>query len=322
MTKNSTLPSQIIENSATVQLYRASLSTMWAVNNFDRLEDFFNTAGQLGYASIELNHQVTPEMLQGIDLRRYRFSSVHEPCPTPVSTDELKTRDWMISSLDKEKRAHGVDGIKRSIDLAHQLGVPVVMHGGQVSTPQTLERKLRALYNGGLKGTPAYEALQSQMVDERQRVIQPHLEAVKKSVAELLDYAAPLGVRIGLENRYHWTDIPTQDEMAELLTLGNPQQLGFWFDIGHATALDRLGFYSLEGWLSRFSTRLVGCHLHDVIGLEDHQSPGMGDVDFEWVGRYLPENLVRTLELHPRMTAQQVQDGIRFLAQKGIVASR
>ncbi len=42
-----------------------------------------------------------------------------------------------------------------------------------------------------------------------------------KSLKELLEYASRFGVRLGLENRYHYFDIPTQDEMAALLTLPN-----------------------------------------------------------------------------------------------------
>ena len=231
--------------------------------------------------TIELNHQVSLAMLEGVDLGRYRFSSIHEPCPIVLSTGELKKRDWLISSPNEETRAQGVASIKRSIDLAHQLkaGV-VVVHGGQVSTPQTLENQLRVLFDAGLKGSPEYEAIKARMLIEREAVIHPHFESVKKSLVELLDYAAPLGVCLGLENRYHWTDIPTQDEMEELLKLGSPEQLGFVFDIGHATALDRLGFYPFEGWLERFSSRLVGTHLHDVIGLDGSLRPRIGGCEF------------------------------------------
>ena len=254
---------------------------MWAIQNFDHLEDFFNAAREYGYNKIELNHQISPAMLEGIDLSRYRFSSVHEPCPTVLSTDELKTRDWQISSPDEENRARGIESIRRSIDLAHQLDAPVVVvHGGQIPDPLNRERQLRRLYRAGQKESPAYAALKGEMIAEREVASGPHLDAVKRSLAELLDYAAPLKVRLGLENRYHWMDIPTQDEMEALLALGSPEQLGFIFDSGHATALDRLGFFSFEGWLKRFSQRMLGCHLHDVTGLDDHQAPGLGDVRF------------------------------------------
>ena len=99
-------------------VYDASLSTMWALKNFPTLADFFEAARRMGFARIELNHKVTTLMLAGIDLSRYQFSSVHEPCPADISEDELKKRDWLISSTDEACRIEGVKAIKRSIDIA------------------------------------------------------------------------------------------------------------------------------------------------------------------------------------------------------------
>lgn len=300
--------------------YQVSLSTMWAMKNFDRLEDFLIAAGRYGYGQVELNHQISPEMLEDIPLARYPLASIHEPCPAEPSLDELKQRDWLISSPDEEKRIAGVGYVKRSIDLAHRLGIStVVVHAGQLTTDLTPEKQLRALYAAGQKGTPAYDTLKQSMIADRERVIAPYFDSVKRSLRELLDHAAPLGVRLGLENRYHWTDIPTQDEMEELLALGAPDRLGFIFDCGHAAALDRLGFYSNEGWLTRFAPRMFGCHLHDVVGLDDHYAPGLGDVDFDLIARHLPPGVFRTVELKTSNTAQQVIAGAHFLAQKGII---
>lgn len=295
---------------------------MWAVNNFDRLEEFFETANTLGYEKIELNHQISPAMLEGIDLSRYRFSSVHEPCPTTLSTDELKDRDWLISSTDSSNRARGVESIKRSIDLAHQVGATlVVIHCGQIPDPLQRERRLRQLYNAGQKDSPQAVALKAEMLAARAAASRPHLEAVKTSLRELLDYASPLGVRLGLENRDKWMYLPNQDEMAELLAMAGPDQLGMVFDSGHAMSMDRLGFLPFETWLTRFGSRILGCHLHDVIGLTDHLAPGLGEVDFRHIASFLPDAAIRTLELHIKNTPQQVLDGLRRLADAGAVFS-
>ncbi len=137
--------------------FDASLSTMWAKKNFPNLADFFNAARRLGYARIELNHQIDSAMLAGIDMSRYQFSSVHEPCPSDVSTDELKKRDWLISSPDEDNRKRGVESIKRSIDLAHQLHAPViVVHCGMVSSDLSAEKELRKLFEAGKTETDEY----------------------------------------------------------------------------------------------------------------------------------------------------------------------
>ncbi len=293
---------------------------MWGIENFDRLEDFFEAAARFGYDKIELNHQIAPQMLEGIDLSRYAFSSVHEPCPSPLSLTELRERDWAISAPDEENRARGVASIKGSIDLAQQLNAEVVVvHCGQMPDPQKKERQLRSLFRAGQQDAPEFAALRAEMTAERKATVRPYFEAVRRSLAELLEYAAPRKVRLGLENRDKWFYIPMQDEMEALLALGGPQELGFVFDSGHAAILDRLGFQSFWAWLERFGPRMVECHLHDVSGLDDHFAPGLGNLDFGRIAAYLPAEAVRTLELHSRNAPAQVEAGLRLLAEKGAV---
>ena len=301
-------------------VYRASLSTMWAKNNFPKLPDFFEAAGRMGFSHIELNHQIDSSMLDGIDLSQYRFSSVHEPCPADISTDELKNRDWLISSPDEDNRNRGVEAIKRSIDLAHQLhALVIVVHCGMVSTDLSIERELRKLFDAGRTETDKYLELKQNLIKRRGSLIGPRLEAVKKSLLELLDYAAPFRIRLGLENRYHYFDIPSPDEMGELLALAGPDQLGFVYDVGHAQALDRLGFYPHEEWLRRYASRMIECHLHDVTGINDHHAPGLGEIDFDMIAPYLPDGAIRTFELQVTNSPEQVKAGLKFLVEHGCV---
>ena len=93
--------------------WNASLSTMWAKKNFPNLGDFFQAARRMGFAHIELNHQVDSAMLAGIEMDHYVFSSLHEPCPADVSLDTLKARDWLISAADEENRRQGVAAVRR-----------------------------------------------------------------------------------------------------------------------------------------------------------------------------------------------------------------
>jgi len=304
------------------QLYDVSLSTMWAKGNFPSLGDFFEAGHQLGCAKIELNHQVNSVMLAGIDLKRYQFSSVHEPCPADIPVEVLKQRDWLISSLKNECRQRGVESIRRSIDLAHTLGAStIVVHAGIVHADLTLEKKLRALFEVGKGQTDEYQTIKEEMMKDRTNRIGERLEAVKKSLTELLDYATHFNIRLGLENRYHYLDIPALDEMGFLLELAESDQLGFVYDVGHAQALDRLGFFPHEDWLKRYAPRIIGVHLHDVIGVKDHYAPGLGEIDFDQVAAYLPKEAFRTCEVQPSSTAEQVKDGLKFLVAYGCIRS-
>jgi sugar phosphate isomerase/epimerase len=302
--------------------WNASLSTMWAMKNFSTLESFFATSLSLGFSHIELNHQVDSAIMEGVDLKHYPISSIHEPCPADISVHVLNAQDWLISATDAEKRKQGVLAVKRSIDLAGSLGVKtLIVHPGNVRFNWPREKELYYLYSNGQANTPQFLEVKNQLIEDRAAMAGPRLEAVQQSLVELLQYAIPRGVRMGLENRYHYMDIPILEEMKFLLELAVPEQLGFWYDIGHAQTLDRLGFSPHLEWLKRFAGRIVGIHLHDVVGINDHHAPGVGEVDFAHIAGYLPVDAVHTLELKASTTAEQVKSSLLFLTQKGCIRS-
>jgi sugar phosphate isomerase/epimerase len=145
------------------------------------------------------------------------------------------------------------------------------------------------------------------------------LHAEKRSLSELIKFADQFQVKWGLENRYHFMDIPSIDEMGELLNLAESTSLGFIYDVGHAQALDRLGFYSHEDWLQRYSSRMFGSHLHDVIGVTDHNAPGLGEIEFKFIANFLPENAFRTFEMLPGNTLAQVNVGLDLMIETGCI---
>ena len=301
-------------------VYDASLSTMYAIKTFPELEEFFEFTRRTGFARIELNHKVTSAMLEGIDLSQYKFGSVHEPCPADISTDELKKRDWLISSTNEENRREGVISVKRSIDLAARLGVSaIVVHAGHVSPDTGPEKKLRALIASGRRESDEYGEIHGRMIQARAESAEACFESVKNSIIELMAYAENTGVRLGIENRYHYMEFPSPDELEILLALAGPDRIGFLYDTGHAQTLDILGFYRHEEWLKRFAPRIIGTHLHDVIGTTDHYAPGLGKVDFETISRYLPADAFRTCEFQNFNSPEQVKAGLKFLAEYGCI---
>jgi sugar phosphate isomerase/epimerase len=298
----------------------ASLSTMWAMKNFADLNGFFVAAKKLGFQKIELNHQVNSIMLSHVRLDHIQFSSVHEPCPADISMSDLVKRDWLISSQDEDSRRRGVKAVKRSINLAYELGAPfVVIHCGNVSMNMSLEGELRALLEPGIVQSDEYLDIKFQCIQSRKDLAGPRLQAVKKSLNELIKFADQFQVKLGLENRYHFMDIPSIDEMGELLNLAESTRLGFIYDVGHAQALDRLGFYSHEDWLQRYSSRMFGSHLHDVIGVTDHYAPGLGEIDFKFIANFLPETAFRTFEMLPGNTLAQVNVGLDLMIETGCI---
>jgi len=302
------------------KVYKASISTMWGVKNFKSLGDFFEASRRIGFGKIELNHQVDSIMLESVHLNGYQFSSVHEPCPADISMTTLKQRDWLISATDETCRREGVKAMQRSIDLAHTLGAhTVIVHAGSVDLDRVLDDKLCALFDSGGEHSVEFIETRLQLEKRRKELAPPRLQAVKKSLVELLEYAAVKDIRLGLENRFHYLEIPSPDELGILLEMAGPEHLGFLYDVGHAQALSQLGFFPHKQWLERFASRMIGIHLHDAAGIKDHQNPGQGEVDFNRISACIPKSAYLALEIQGFYTQEQVKAGLMYLQEHGFI---
>ncbi len=295
-----------------------ALSTMWGIGRFKDVAEFIAAGSEIGFTHFELNHGVNSTMIDGLDLSGYRIPSIHEPCPADVSVGELRRRNWLVSAANEQEREHGVAAIRRSIDLAHRLGATaVIVHPGKVDIDSTPELQMMGMYRRNQSTSAEYRRAQEQLMSARAARAKTNVDAVRRSLIELAEYARPLGIRLGLENRYHYHEIPSPDELDILLGIGYEDVIGFWYDVGHAQVLDRLGFYPHEEWLKRFSSRMIGVHLHDVVGIDDHRAAGTGEVDWGMVARYVPKHALHTCEFQNNNSPQEIQAGVAFLVKQG-----
>ena len=302
-------------------LYDCAISTMWGIDRHEHFNEFFVECRELGFARFELNHQISPERMAEIDFNQFHINSLHEPCPAVISLQEMDRHDWLISSPDEEKRAIAVATAKQTIDQAVSLGCRyIVIHPGTTRIDRIKEKHLRDIFEAGLADTSDFITLRKEHIQERNHLADCNVDASIKSLKTIGTYALQQGIAVGLENRYHYYDIPSIDEMQVLLDLFDDYRWGFIYDVGHAQALDRLGFFKHEDWLTRYGKRMIGAHLHDVVGLTDHQAPGTGDVDYTMVASHLPDSAFRVLEVMPGLTPEQIRSGLECLAEYGCIS--
>jgi sugar phosphate isomerase/epimerase len=306
---------------------QVALSTMWMMNRHKSLAEFFEAANEIGFERYELNHFVSQELVNGAKLPSDAIRSIHAPCPTNPRTQEAQ-----VSALDKEERALAIEAVTASISLAERIGAQVViLHPGDVPVNPELEKELRSLYNQGRRWSPRYDEVKAELVEQRARHAERHLDATRRSLERLASIADSAGVRIGLENRFFYGEIPLPDEL-DLLLREFAGPLGFWFDAGHAYTLEALGFVQHTEWLNGFSQHLVGAHLHDVqmvsqeppapdqppverARLRDHVIPGTGVVDFAEILRSINGSTLLTCEFDWYHSPEQVKAGLDYLRQ-------
>lgn len=300
----------------------AALSTMWMQHRFQRLTDFAAAAQALGFGGIEVSHIVTPEMVGDAELTTLAIRSVHFPAPTAPSPFG-RPADALLAASDETARRWAVAQGYASIDFAVRAGAAAVcLHLGEVTLPGHREWALRQRYLGGQRATPVYREALAALQAARTDAARPALAAARRSLEELAAYAGSRGVRLGVESRFHYHEIPTWSELDWLLRQTDPAIVGFWYDMGHVQVLHNLGFHAHEAWLTAFASRIVGIHFHDVIGLRDHLLPGMGELDFAGLAGWLPSQAVRTCEFDWYFSAAEVQEGAARLAASGCLTPR
>ena len=299
-----------------------SLSTMWAQGRFQNLGEFVAAVRRMGFGGIEINYTVDPrglaELLADGD---GAYPSFHSPVPMVKAGDGRWSHDLNLASLDEEERRQAVAAAATTLDWAAKVGAGrVVVHlGGVGNQMMPAEKQLRQLFDLGQINTYGGELLRADCRRQRAEAAGAHMAAAKTSLRELADHATRLGVAIGLENRYHYHEIPHPDEAQELLADYPANVVGYWHDMGHAEVLDRLQLIDKHRWLTELSDRCLGAHLHDVVGLMDHQAPGQGDADWEHIARYLPPAALRVCEINQHIPEEQVAAAIPYLRERGIL---
>jgi sugar phosphate isomerase/epimerase len=155
-----------------------------------------------------------------------------------------------IVTDDDERRQWRIDYTKRAVDLAADTGAPAVC----VATGRALP------------GNPPPRAY----------------ETLVESLHELLDYAEPRGVDIGIEFEPELL-IENTAETLELIDDVGRSSLGVNLDIGHAAVYGE----ELTETIHQAAGHITGVHVEDIAGgrrgKHYHLIPGLGDIDFESV---------------------------------------
>ena len=300
-----------------------ALSTMFAQQDrFAKGEAFAGFVEAMGYDAIEVSHSTPVEKIEGILSYGFPITSIHQPAPWVRHSNGRGNSHVNMASLDEDERRAAVDYAAKSVEWASRVGANrLVVHLGQVSdVPEQFEEELemRRMFDGGRADDPRFPELRERAVVRRREAAEPHVEAARRSLLDLVRLAEPHGVAIGLENRYHYHEIPHPEEYELLFDGLVPEQAGYWHDTGHAEVLHRLGFLDRYEWLGRWSDRCIGAHLHDVSGIGDHMSPGDGDVDWDYIVEGVGHLAGFTLEINQHQSDERVAGAIAFLTSIGL----
>jgi sugar phosphate isomerase/epimerase len=291
------------------------LSTSWNGPGFNPAH-LLDEHRSLGFRRLEAYQHFNPDGLRALaDEARRRdveIGSLHAPCPVAVPVGDG------LASSNADERQRSVDAHKRTIDAAAEYGAQaIVVHLGNTGV---ISRQRSIFDVIARSGRLSDEHLKQRDAawQEREAHKGPHLEAAVESMRALGQHAVGTGVKLGIECRDGYFEIPSLDEYAEIFGACDGQPVGYWHDAGHGAKLDYLGFVEHEAYLRRWGDRIVGMHIHDTLEGRDHQAPGQGTTDFAMLGRYLKSDTLRTLELGRSVTAAQITQALDILEPLGV----
>ena len=299
-----------------------ALSTSWQSGGSATAEEMLAALKNFDISGIELSYRISEEffnkMKSPLKYSGLKVVSVHNYFPIPsIRSDSKGSGDlFLLSSCDKEERQNAIRFTIQSIEHAGEMGaMAVILHCGIVE----MNHEMQVLYQYANSNRLASEEAQifiRNKLKERDRRKPQHMDSLLSSLDRLVPVAEKQGVLLGLENRYHYHELPGLDDFRLIFDAFQGAPIGYWHDTGHAHANETLRFIGKNALLQNYADNLIGVHLHDAIGLDDHVPPGSGEIDFTALKPFLKTDTIKVIELKPGIPVSEVSEGIRFVREK------
>jgi sugar phosphate isomerase/epimerase len=298
-----------------------SFSTCWNSGRHTAGDEMLREIKDLGFDHVELGHGIRISLMPGIqkmfDAGEVQFSSLHNFCPLPVEVMQASPDCYKFSAAYSKERERAIKQTFQTIDFAERLGAPfVVLHCGEVEM-NPITDELIVLAKRGEIFSRKYVRMKLKAVQTREAAAPPYLERVIDSFRKIAEYAAKKNIRLGVEGRRGYEEIPSERELPSLLDGVNSPQLGYWHDMGHIQIKENLGFLSHAEWLRTIGPRAIGCHMQDCIWpAQDHQPPFAGMVELEKLVPLLPANCLFVWEMSPRKTPEEIRRSVALWKER------
>jgi sugar phosphate isomerase/epimerase len=288
-----------------------ALSTCWNSSRHTDGEDMLREIVDLGFTNIELSHGLNLPMMEGAlkyaGLGIVNFTSLHNFCPQPIEVMSDSPDCYEFTSSRPEIRQRAVKTTLQTLDYAQRFGAKrVVLHAGSVGPMRGFTKDLIAMVMNGQFVSKAYGEEKLRGVQQREQASDEYIQRLIETLKPILASAQEKGIRLGIENRDAYEQLPSEREFPALLDKLAPV-CGYWHDFGHAQRKHNLGFLDHLAWLEKMAPRAIGCHLHDARWpVEDHRVPFTGDIDYAALVPLFPKDIPFVIELHPKREAAEI----------------
>jgi len=302
-----------------------SFSTCWNIKKHSNGRDMIKEIKQMGFSRVELNYNVTKEMLASIrpmvENGDIQISSVHNVFPF-IDDKDYDTDSVMLGFSETEKREKAVKLLIESVEYAEELGAKgVVVHPGEVPFSYNIDSKLKQLYHSVGKDSAEYQGLWNQMLEKRQLEAVGYVKRIEQSLEEVAEYIAhkQYDVGIGIETRSRCYQIPSLHEANQIITNLAGAPIYLWYDIGHAMMMERMGLYHCLDQMDKLKDKILGVHIHETVELSDHWCPYIHSNDQHYFDQFLEiidAAQIKVYELKAKCTPDEINQSHALLENK------
>lgn len=272
----------------------------------------------LGFEYAELSHGIRMSLVDGV-LRAVRdgvikISSCHNFCPLPSHVTTPAPNLYEPTAQDVRELGLWKRNTLRTFDFAKRVNAPlIILHTGRVrffwgNPARKFDDCIGGMTAEEIAADPKATKMRERMLRKLRKQAPKYMQTVKEVYQEFAPLARERGLKMCIENREGFAELPLDEQMAQFLDeVGEEDVAGYWHDAGHAEIKQHSGIISHEQLLMENSKRQFGFHLHDVsVEGKDHQPLGTGVIDFQMISSFFREDHTLVLELSPRLTTEQV----------------
>lgn len=301
-----------------------AFSSCWNNSRHTDGEEMIEEIVDLGFTHIELSHGMTVTKVPGIRqaFKRGLFScaGVHNYFPSPVEVMIDAPDAYEYTSHRPYDRQRAMDMTLRTLDLAAEFKAHyMVLHMGSVPLdPRKGTKRLTTMVGEGRQTDPDYVKAKLDFVRKREKIGPLYYHRAIEALTKIAERAAQVGVKLAIESRSTFEDMPTEREMVKLQEhfADNPW-VGYWHDFGHVQLKHNLGLLDHLEWLERIAPHLMGGHVHDVEWpARDHRVPFSGTLDYDAILRFFPAGCPLTWELSPSRKEEQIREALTIWQAK------
>lgn len=298
-----------------------ALSTSWQSDGTATAAKMIAAFEHLGITEIELSYRISEAVFQQLKEPLHhsglKVVSVHNYFPIPAVRAGAKGSGdlFRLSSPDDAERRNAIHYTSKTIEYAAEMGAAaVVLHCGAVEMNHEMQMLYQYFAANRIDSKEAQIFIRNKEKERDQRKTR-HMDSLLASLDHVVPVAEKQGVLLGLENRYHYHELPGLDDFEIIFDKFKGAPVGYWHDTGHAHANEVLGLVPRNALLQNYANQLIGIHLHDAIGLDDHLPPGAGEIVFKFVKSCLKSDTIKVIELKPGISHPEVLKGIRYVRE-------